>query len=52
MRKPYNEKHNTFTEGDLVAKEPILQFKSWFDLACQTPNILEPNAMCLSTASK
>ncbi|EFX70395.1 hypothetical protein DAPPUDRAFT_129869 [Daphnia pulex] len=52
MRKPYNEKHNTFTEDSLVAKEPIKQFQSWFDVACQTPNILEANAMCLSTASK
>jgi pyridoxamine 5'-phosphate oxidase len=52
MRKPYNERHTTFTEDSLVAKEPIKQFQSWFDAACQTPNILEANAMCLSTASK
>ena len=52
MRKPYNEKTKTFTECDLVAKEPIQQFKSWFDLACQTSNIFEANAMCLSTATK
>lgn len=52
MRKPYNEKHKTFTEADLIAKEPIEQFKVWFNLACQTPNILEANAMCLSTATK
>ena len=52
MRKPYNEKSNTFTEADLVAKEPIEQFRSWFELACQSPKIFEPNAMCLSTATK
>lgn len=52
MRKPYNDESKTFTEDDLVAKEPIQQFKAWFDLACQTPNILEANAMCLSTATK
>ena len=52
MRKPYNEKHTTFTEDSLVAKEPIKQFQSWFDVACQTPNVFEANAMCLSTASK
>ncbi|XP_032796071.1 pyridoxine-5'-phosphate oxidase [Daphnia magna] len=52
MRKPYNEKHKTFTEVDLISKDPIEQFESWFDVACQTTTILEANAMCLSTASK
>lgn len=52
MRKPYNEKHNTFIESDLVSKEPFHQFKAWFDLACKTSSILEANAMCLSTATR
>jgi len=52
MRKPYHEKHTTFTESDLVSKEPIKQFKEWFDLASKTGNINEANAMCLSTATK
>ena len=52
MRKPYNNQSETFTESDLVAKEPIQQFKVWFDEACRTNGILEANAMCLATASK
>lgn len=52
MRKPYNEKKNVFTEDDLVAKQPISQFKAWFELACQTPSIYEANAMHLATATK
>lgn len=52
MRKPYNEKQNTFTEDDLIAKEPIGQFKAWFDLACQATTIYEANAMHLATATK
>jgi pyridoxamine 5'-phosphate oxidase len=52
MRKPYKAGHETFTESDLVAKEPFTQFKDWFDQACQTPGIIEANAMCLATATK
>lgn len=33
-------------------KEPIQFFKQWFQVACETPEILEPNAMCLATATK
>ena len=52
MRKPYKAGHEPFTESDLVAKEPFTQFKDWFDQACQTPGIIEANAMCLATATK
>ena len=52
MRKPYNDSSSTFVESDLVCKEPIGQFTSWFELACKTPGINEANAMCLATASK
>jgi len=52
MRKPYNEKHSTFLESSLVSKEPIKQFKEWFDLASKTEHIKEANAMCLATATK
>merc|ERR1712116_51496 len=52
MRKPYNEKHSTFLESSLVSKEPIKQFKEWFDLASKTENIKEANSMCLATATK
>ena len=52
MRKPYNDKHTTFLESSLVSKEPIKQFKEWFDLASKTENIKEANSMCLATATK
>lgn len=52
MRAEYRNKNNVFTEDQLVAKEPFLQFKAWFDEACKTPEILEPNAMCLATSTR
>jgi len=52
MRKKYKRKDETFTEKDLVCKEPIGQFKMWFDKACNISNIEEANAMCLATSSK
>ncbi|XP_064100560.1 pyridoxine-5'-phosphate oxidase-like isoform X1 [Macrobrachium nipponense] len=52
MRKPYKGKNEAFTEDDLVAKEPIAQFREWFDQACSTPGIIEANAMCLATSTK
>ena len=52
MRKPYNQKHQVFLESDLVSKDPLEQFKSWFEEASSAPGIIEANAMCLSTASK
>ncbi|XP_037088947.1 pyridoxine-5'-phosphate oxidase-like [Pollicipes pollicipes] len=51
MRHPYKAPSEAFTEDQLVAREPIAQFRDWFDQASRTPGILEPNAMCLSTAS-
>ncbi|KAK7066441.1 hypothetical protein SK128_026238 [Halocaridina rubra] len=52
MRKPYKGKNEVFTEDDMVAKEPFAQFKAWFEEACNTPGIIEANAMCLATADK
>ncbi|XP_064613782.1 pyridoxine/pyridoxamine 5'-phosphate oxidase-like [Liolophura sinensis] len=52
MRTPYKDKRAVFDECDLVSKEPVTQFKAWFDEACQTEGILEPNAMALATADK
>jgi len=33
-------------------KNPFHIFKTWLDEAVNTPEILEPNAMCLATAAK
>lgn len=52
MRIKYKDKSETFTEDSLVSKEPIAQFKAWFDEACNTPQILEPNAVFLATATR
>ncbi|KZC07183.1 Pyridoxine-5'-phosphate oxidase [Dufourea novaeangliae] len=52
MRMKYKDKQDTFTEDRLSRKEPIGQFKAWFEEACNTPQIFEPNAMFLGTATK
>lgn len=52
MRKKYHDKSEIFTEKDLIAKEPIGQFKQWFEEACKHPSILEANAVCVATATK
>lgn len=52
MRIKYKNRSETFTEDQLVSKEPIGQFKAWFDEACDLPQIFEPNAMFLATATK
>lgn len=52
MRIKYKDKNQTFTEDNLISKEPIGQFKAWFEEACNTPQILEANAMFLATATR
>lgn len=52
MRIKYKDKSETFTEDQLEFKEPIGQFKAWFDVACKTPGIQEPNAMVVATATR
>lgn len=41
-----------FLEKDIKVKDPLNLFKIWLNEACETPEILEPNAFCLSTVSK
>lgn len=45
LRKEYSDKALLESEVD---DNPYKLFQSWFDEACKA-NILEPNAMCLST---
>lgn len=52
MRAKYRNKKDTFLEDDILVKEPIYQFRTWFEEVCTAPNILEPNTMCLTTATK
>lgn len=51
MRKPYHDKSDFFDMKDLTAKEPMGQFRAWFDEASANEKIYEANAMCLSTCS-
>ncbi|XP_055639828.1 pyridoxine/pyridoxamine 5'-phosphate oxidase-like isoform X2 [Toxorhynchites rutilus septentrionalis] len=46
------EKKDIFHESSIAVKEPFDLFRRWFDKALQTPEIIEPNAMCLATATK
>lgn len=46
------EKKDVFLEKDILVKEPFDLFRKWLDDACKTAQILEPNAVCLSTATK
>ena len=50
MRIDY--KTPVFDESGLVAKEPIMQFDSWFKEATTAEGIGEANAMVLSTCGR
>ncbi|XP_029714160.2 pyridoxine/pyridoxamine 5'-phosphate oxidase [Aedes albopictus] len=52
LRIKYKEKKDIFHESTIEVKEPFSLFRKWFDEACNTPEIIEPNAMCLATATK
>nr|ABF18370.1 pyridoxamine-phosphate oxidase [Aedes aegypti] len=52
LRIKYKEKKDIFHESSIQVKEPFSLFRKWFDEACNTPEIIEPNAMCLATATK
>lgn len=52
MRVKYNEEEDAFLEEDLCSKEPIGQFREWFEDACKCEDIVEVNAMTLATATK
>lgn len=52
LRKPYNARSNVFLEDQIAIKDPLHLFKIWFDEAKNNPSIVEPNAMCLSTATR
>ena len=45
LRSPYD--NEVFTEKDVLS-DPFNQFETWFKHALEN-NVIEPNAMCLST---
>jgi pyridoxamine 5'-phosphate oxidase len=48
LRVPYHDTRNLFLE-EHVNKDPVAQFKAWFDDARAEPRIKEPNSFCLAT---
>lgn len=52
LRVKYRTPKDKFLEESIAVKEPFHLFKLWLNEACETPEILEPNAFCLSTVSK
>ncbi|XP_053690569.1 pyridoxine/pyridoxamine 5'-phosphate oxidase-like [Sabethes cyaneus] len=52
LRIKYKQKKDIFHESSIEVKDPLHLFRKWFDEACNTPEIIEPNAMCLATATK
>jgi pyridoxamine 5'-phosphate oxidase len=52
MRVSYSRGDDGFDVANLVAKEPFTNFKHWFDAMRESKMVHEPNAMCLSTATK
>lgn len=50
MRTPYG--NDVFSEGELASdSDPFILFETWFKAAVEEKNIIEPQAMCLSTCS-
>uniref|UniRef100_A0AAG5CNM8 pyridoxal 5'-phosphate synthase n=1 Tax=Anopheles atroparvus TaxID=41427 RepID=A0AAG5CNM8_ANOAO len=52
LRIKYKSEKEIFLESSIDRKEPISLFRKWLQEACDTPEIIEPNAMCLATATK
>lgn len=52
LRLKYRSEKEVFLEQNIEVKDPFHLFRAWLNEACQTPEILEPNAFCLSTVSK
>ncbi|KYB25431.1 pyridoxine/pyridoxamine 5'-phosphate oxidase [Tribolium castaneum] len=52
IRTNYNDRTNLFLEEDIEVKEPFHLFEKWFSIVRNNPTVVEPNAMCLSTATK
>lgn len=52
LRLKYKKRGEVFLEEHIAVKEPIALFGKWLQEALDNTDIIEPNAMCLSTASK
>lgn len=52
LRLKYKGKSEVFLEKDILRKEPFSLFQKWLQEACGNQDIIEPNALCLATATK
>ncbi|XP_061299927.1 pyridoxine-5'-phosphate oxidase [Pezoporus flaviventris] len=52
LRKSYRGDEEAFEEQNLVSRDPIQQFRAWFEEAVSCPDIGEANAMCLATCTR
>lgn len=52
LRLKYKTPKEVFTEDSIEKKEPFSLFNKWIQDALNTPEILEPNAICLATVNK
>uniref|UniRef100_A0A336M7R7 pyridoxal 5'-phosphate synthase n=1 Tax=Culicoides sonorensis TaxID=179676 RepID=A0A336M7R7_CULSO len=52
LRLKYKTPKEIFTEESITKKEPFGLFNKWLQDALNTPEILEPNAICLATVNK
>lgn len=51
-RVPYKEDKDALLEKDLPTRDPVQLFNHWFQDAKACNTILEPNAVCLTTATR
>lgn len=52
MRKPYRDQDDGIEESKLPTLDPIKLFADWFQKTKESNTVYEPNAFCISTASK
>lgn len=52
MRKPYRDQDDGIEESNLPTLDPIKLFADWFQKTKESNTVYEPNAFCISTASK
>ncbi|KAI0240162.1 Pyridoxine-5'-phosphate oxidase [Lamellibrachia satsuma] len=46
------EDNSALTGAGLISKDPYVNFRHWFDQACQSKSVIEPNAVSVATANK
>ncbi|XP_064380713.1 pyridoxine-5'-phosphate oxidase [Dromaius novaehollandiae] len=52
LRKSYRGDEEAFEERHLASRDPVEQFRAWFEEAARCPDVGEANAMCLATCTR